>query len=99
MSLGGVASNWYRTLYSNPPRNRRPTHTHHAPNALVPLPLNAVGDIDNNEWHPAGQDGLEGGGAQRPPTATAIVINVIVVNDGGGGVGADNRCPMPHAVK
>ncbi len=28
MSSGRVASNWYRTLYSNPPRNRRPTHTH-----------------------------------------------------------------------
>jgi hypothetical protein len=25
---GGVASNWNRMLYSNPPRNRRLTHTH-----------------------------------------------------------------------
>jgi hypothetical protein len=28
MSSRRVASDWYRTLYSNPPRNRRPTHTH-----------------------------------------------------------------------
>jgi hypothetical protein len=28
MSSGGVASDWYRALYSNPPRNSRPTHTH-----------------------------------------------------------------------
>ncbi len=27
MSLGGVASDWYHVLYSNPPRNHRPTHT------------------------------------------------------------------------
>jgi hypothetical protein len=28
MSSGRVASDWYRALYSNPPRNRRPRHTH-----------------------------------------------------------------------
>jgi hypothetical protein len=28
MSLGGGASHWYRTRYSNPPRNRRSRHTH-----------------------------------------------------------------------
>jgi hypothetical protein len=28
MSLGGVTSNWYRVLYSNPRHSRRPTHTH-----------------------------------------------------------------------
>jgi hypothetical protein len=27
MSSGGVASDWYRALYSNPPRNLRLTHT------------------------------------------------------------------------
>ncbi len=77
----------------------------HAPNALVPPPSTAVGDIDNDErrpagwcpsgWCPAGRcpagrDGQEGG-ARRPPTAAAIVVVVvIVVNYGGGGAGADN---------
>ncbi len=72
----------------------------HAPNALVPQPSTAVGNIDNDEWHltgwcpagrcPAGWDGQEGG-ARRPPTASAIIVLiVIVVNYGGGGVGADN---------
>ena len=28
MSSGGVASDWYRALYSNPPCNQRRTHTH-----------------------------------------------------------------------
>jgi hypothetical protein len=28
MSSGGITSDWYCTLYSNPPRNHRPTHTH-----------------------------------------------------------------------
>jgi hypothetical protein len=28
MSSGGVASNWYRARYREPPRNRRPRHTH-----------------------------------------------------------------------
>jgi hypothetical protein len=32
MSSGRVTSDWYRTLYSNPPRNRRPRHTHSGSN-------------------------------------------------------------------
>ncbi len=73
----------------------------HAPNALVPPPSAAVGDIDNDERRlagrynderrPAGRDGPEGGGARHPPTAAVIVVVVVVVvNDGGGGVGADD---------
>ena len=72
----------------------------HASNALVLPPLAAVGDIDNNEQHPAGRynnkqrpagrDGPEGGGARHPPTVAVIVVVVIVVNDGGGGVGAND---------
>jgi hypothetical protein len=72
----------------------------HAPNALVPPPSTAVGNINNDkqclaEWCPAGWylvgwDGLEGG-AQHPPTAAAIVlVVVIIVNYGGGGMGANN---------
>ncbi len=66
---------------------------YHAPNALVPPPSTAVGDIDNDErrpagWCPAGRDGPEGG-ARRPPTAAAIVVVVIIVVNYGG-VGADN---------
>jgi hypothetical protein len=36
MSSGRVASNWYRALYSNPPRYRRPTHTHTSMPPKVP---------------------------------------------------------------
>jgi hypothetical protein len=38
MSSGGVASNWYCAHYSNPPRNRRPRHSHtqaHPPATMV----------------------------------------------------------------
>jgi len=35
MSLGGVASDWYCARYSNPPRNRRPRHTHTLPSHKV----------------------------------------------------------------
>ncbi len=38
------------------------------------------------------------GGAQGPPTAVAIIV-VVVADDSGGGVGANVRCPMPHATK
>ncbi len=72
----------------------------HASNALVPQPLAAVSNIDNNkrrpagryndEWRPAGRDGPEGGGAHHPPTAAVIIVVVVIVNDGGGGVGADD---------
>jgi hypothetical protein len=72
----------------------------HAPNALVPPPLTAVGDINNDERHPAGwclvgrclvgRDGQEGVGT-TPPTAAAIVaVIIIVINYGGGGMGANN---------
>jgi hypothetical protein len=43
-----------------------PTYDH-APNALVPPPSTAVGDIDNDERRPAGRDGPEGGGHDAPP--------------------------------
>ncbi len=29
----------------------------------------------------------------------AAIVNIIFVDDGGGGVGADERCPMPHAAE
>ncbi len=65
-------------------------HTYdHTPNAPMPPLLTAVGDIDNNERHPAGWDGPEGGGAGHSPTAVAIVV-IVVVNDGGGSMGADD---------
>ncbi len=34
MSSGGVASDWYRARYSNPPCNQRPRHTHTHPSLL-----------------------------------------------------------------
>jgi hypothetical protein len=70
-------------------------HTQNAP--MLPLST-AVGDIDNDERRPAGRDGPEWGGARRPPTMVAIVV-VVVLDDGGGSVGADDRCPMPHAAE
>ncbi len=39
----------------------------HAPNALVPLPSTAVGNIKDDEWHPAGREGPEGGWHDAPP--------------------------------
>ncbi len=87
----------------------------HAPNALVPLPSAAIGDIDNDERHPAGRDnderhpegwdGPEGEGARHPPTAAAIVVVIVVivvdvlVNDCGSGKGANDQHPMPHVAK
>ncbi len=73
----------------------------HAPNALVTPPSAAVDDIGNderrpagrynNEQHPAGQDGPEGGEARHPPpVAVIVVVVVVVVNDGGGSMGADD---------
>ncbi len=58
----------------------------HAPNALMPPPSTAVGNINDDEWRPAGRDGPEGGGMTLP-TAAAIVVEVVIINDGGGGVG------------
>jgi hypothetical protein len=69
----------------------------HAPNALVPLLLTAVGDVDNNEQHPQGRDRLEGGG-QCPPTAAAIVL-VVIIDYGSGGMGADDQRPMAMPLK
>jgi hypothetical protein len=44
MSSGRVASDWYRVLYSNPPCNRRPTHTHITADTVVGV--GQVGGVD-----------------------------------------------------
>ncbi len=42
---GGVASDWYCALYSNPPRNRRPTHTNNEETSAF---LETVGGLLTN---------------------------------------------------
>ncbi len=42
MSSGRVTSDWYHAPYSNPPRNRRPRHTH-----TQPQTINLVSNFNN----------------------------------------------------
>jgi hypothetical protein len=67
----------------------------HTPNALVPPPWTAVGDIDNNEQGPAGQDGPEGGHDAPPPRRRLLSSSSSMTAAAAWGLMIDVLCPTP----